>query len=202
MNRPIAMRAPKPLIIPKGAFIPRPSESRSISVGESYSKILELSGYGSSALSFNAVSNSHEANPGVNSIAGFNNYEKSGSFFDSIISKVDSLITDYGDLAYTAFTFSNIGATYDTISQYSSGEIGGLQAAAMLGAGLFFGSVGSKSVGAAFKVVNGNSKLSTKAQHGYVIYDRLTGKAAKVGVSGGKLNKNGISRRANFQANK
>ena len=41
------------------------------------------------------------------------------------------------------------------------------------------------------KKVNGNSKQSTKEQHGYEIVDTKTGKVSKTGVSGSKLNKNG-----------
>ena len=52
------------------------------------------------------------------------------------------------------------------------------------------------------KKVNGNSKQSTKAQHGYEIVDTKTGKVSKTGVSGSKLNQNGTSSRANSQANK
>lgn len=52
------------------------------------------------------------------------------------------------------------------------------------------------------KKVNGNSKQSTKAQHGYEIVDTKTNKVCKTGVSGCGLNKNGTSPRANSQANK
>jgi hypothetical protein len=48
-------------------------------------------------------------------------------------------------------------------------------------------------------VVHGNSLLSKKAQHGYVIIDMRGQKVVKLGVSGTKLNKNGTSRRANAQ---
>ncbi|WP_083629196.1 DUF6443 domain-containing protein [Tenacibaculum agarivorans] len=50
--------------------------------------------------------------------------------------------------------------------------------------------------------VNGNSKSSTKPQHGYEITNETKGTRHKVGVSGGALNKNGTSRRANSQVNK
>ncbi|MED1405511.1 RHS repeat-associated core domain-containing protein [Bacillus mycoides] len=53
------------------------------------------------------------------------------------------------------------------------------------------------------KKVHGNSKNSQNRQHGYQIYSyNKKGKKVvhKVGVSGGKLNKNGTSRRANKQA--
>ena len=49
------------------------------------------------------------------------------------------------------------------------------------------------------KSVNGNSKQTTKLQHGYVITNRETRRIVKAGVSGEKLIKNGTSRRANSQ---
>lgn len=49
--------------------------------------------------------------------------------------------------------------------------------------------------------IHGNSKNSTKIQHGYEIYDD-TGNAVKTGISGQSLNKNGTSPRANSQVNK
>lgn len=49
---------------------------------------------------------------------------------------------------------------------------------------------------------SGNSMKSTKAQHGYVIYDTQEKMIAKVGISGGNINNNGSSRRANAQVNR
>jgi len=55
----------------------------------------------------------------------------------------------------------------------------------------------------AAKAVHGNSKMSTRAQHGYEIVDTKTGEVVKTGVSSGKLTKNGNgSYRANSQANR
>ncbi|WP_442601937.1 RHS repeat-associated core domain-containing protein [Paenibacillus sp. KN14-4R] len=51
-------------------------------------------------------------------------------------------------------------------------------------------------------VVNGNSKVSTKPQHGYEIYEKGTGDRVKTGISGQPLNKNGTSPRANSQVNR
>ena len=59
-----------------------------------------------------------------------------------------------------------------------------------------------KKVSATKKNAHGNSKNSKKEQHGYVIYDKYTKQVQKIGISGGKLNKNGTSRRANSQVNK
>ena len=52
------------------------------------------------------------------------------------------------------------------------------------------------------KVVHGNSKASTKAQHVYEIFDKETGKAVKTGISSGKKTKAGKSYRANSQVNR
>jgi hypothetical protein len=43
--------------------------------------------------------------------------------------------------------------------------------------------------------VNGNSKASTKPQHGYQITDKTTGNVLEYGISGQPLNKNGTSPR-------
>lgn len=46
-----------------------------------------------------------------------------------------------------------------------------------------------KVLGKVQNAVHGNSKLSSKAQHAYLINDRSTNKVAKVGISGGKIRK-------------
>lgn len=50
--------------------------------------------------------------------------------------------------------------------------------------------------------VHGNSKTSTKPQHGYEIYNKETGDVVKTGISGQAINKNGTSPRANSQVNR
>ncbi len=57
-----------------------------------------------------------------------------------------------------------------------------------------------KNVQKAEKVINGNSKLSTKAQVNYRVTNTKTGKS-KTGISGGKVDKKGNPYRANKQAN-
>ncbi|MBR3500546.1 MAG: hypothetical protein IKO04_04020 [Bacteroidales bacterium] len=64
---------------------------------------------------------------------------------------------------------------------------------------------GSKTVDKAsdaVKTVHGNSKLSAKAQHAYDVIDTDTGNVVKTGVSGGPINKQGKSVRAESQASK
>jgi len=49
------------------------------------------------------------------------------------------------------------------------------------------------------KEPHGNSKKSKKEQHLYEIVDLQTNETVKYGISGSKLNKDGSSKRANFQ---
>lgn len=49
---------------------------------------------------------------------------------------------------------------------------------------------------------HGNSKQIKKTNHGYIIRERSTKRIVKVGISGGRLNKNGTSRRANSQVSR
>jgi uncharacterized protein RhaS with RHS repeats len=56
----------------------------------------------------------------------------------------------------------------------------------------------AKNIGKLAKALHGNSKKSMNAQHRYVIKDK-EGNVLKTGISGGKLNKNGSSGRANSQ---
>jgi len=56
------------------------------------------------------------------------------------------LSTDVADLAYTAFTFTNVGAVYDTISQYSNGDISTTELFLQGGTGLLLGGAGAKIV--------------------------------------------------------
>ena len=49
---------------------------------------------------------------------------------------------------------------------------------------------------------HGNSKQSKKTNHGYIIREKSTKRIVKVGISGGRLNKNGTSRRANSQVSR
>lgn len=60
----------------------------------------------------------------------------------------------------------------------------------------------AKAVRETSKVVHGNSKASTKAQHLYVIFEKETGRPVKVGISGDKISKGGKSYRATKQVNK
>lgn len=63
------------------------------------------------------------------------------------------------------------------------------------------GLTGLPKCGNAAGGVHGNSRLSTRAQHGYEIVDTTTGEVVKTGVSGGARTASGGSVRANRQAN-
>lgn len=56
--------------------------------------------------------------------------------------------------------------------------------------------------GKVLKAINENIKKSSKLQYGYEIYNKKTKNSGKVGTSGGKLNKNGSSRKAPSQVNR
>lgn len=166
-------------------YILRTPEPRSVTIPASYADLTKFS-QKSVSTAFTSHLESVARSPYSRSLhIGGGLQQSSMSFLDRAMSKVSSLVTDYGDLAYTAFTFSNVGATYDTISQYASGEIGGVQAAAMLGAGIFFGGAGSKSVAAAYKALNATKRNVT-------VYRSLdsTNKVQYVGIT------NNIERRA------
>ena len=64
------------------------------------------------------------------------------------------------------------------------------------------GGGGAGRAGGTISNIHGNSKLSTKPQHGDEIYNTRTGDVCKTGISGQKLNQNGTSPRANPQVSR
>ena len=99
------------------------------------------------------------------------------------------------DVTFIALSFVGANAIDDAIATANDPNASTLDVAEA--------TVNALSVGKGGKgKVNGNSKLSTKSQHGYEITNVTKGTRHKVGVSGSKLNKNGTSRRANSQVNK
>ncbi|MBM6617228.1 pre-toxin TG domain-containing protein, partial [Bacillus suaedaesalsae] len=94
-------------------------------------------------------------------------------------------------------------STADRIIAAAGIFTGGAGKAALKGAkaGLGFAQ-GAKLTKGTDNVPHGNSKNSTKPQHGYKISEKETGDVAKTGISGQPLNKNGTSPRANSQVNK
>ncbi|MDD3592458.1 MAG: FG-GAP-like repeat-containing protein [Sulfurovum sp.] len=130
----------------QSSYYIRVPDPRSVTVPASYADMIKLSQKSNSTVFTQDLKSVARSPQNQLMHYGSGVPRTSTSFMDYATDTVSSLITDYGDLAYTAFTFSNVGATYDTISQYASDEIGGVQAAAMLGAGLLFGGVGTKAV--------------------------------------------------------
>lgn len=89
----------------------------------------------------------------------------------------------------------------ETLSWFALGFKGGkAPSAAQVEAKLAAGE--QKALGEIKKAFHGNSRASTKAQHGYEIVDTTTGEVVKTGVSGGRRTVAGGSYRANSQANR
>jgi RHS repeat-associated protein len=105
-----------------------------------------------------------------NGLSSLNKAETYYSAFEDITSNVSTL-TDSN-----ASGWDKVGAAVSLISEISPISIGDIKDA-------------GKVLGKVQNAVHGNSKLSSKAQHAYLIYDRSTNKVAKIGVSGGKIRK-------------
>ena len=106
-----------------------------------------------------------------------------------------SLIENINEKNYERALWDVGGLVFDGIAIIVPGMPGG--AGVAIKGGRAADKVGD-AVDAA-KKVHGNSKLSTKAQHSYDIIDTKTNEVVKVGVSGGKIRKDGKSVRAETQ---
>ena len=95
-----------------------------------------------------------------------------------------------------------VGEAGVLVHNMKKGGCGVAAEAAGSAAGNAAGKTGGNSGKGGSKSVHGNSKISTKPQHGYEIYNKKTGDVVKTGISGQPLNKNGTSPRANTQVNK
>ncbi len=155
-------------------------------------------GYFSSALSavgdfFGAIHEtiSSSVASGVRSITGTaeaSTVMSNSEFSEAVVSGDENAV--YSGLEVEA------SAAYNAIPEFT-GEVTAT-ALEMVAAELVGGTKGTQTK----TNVHGNSKSSTASQHGYEITNTTTGTRYKVGVSGGKLNQNGTSRRANSQVNK
>lgn len=109
--------------------------------------------------------------------------------------------TDANDAAVlvTSITRGGDGINFD--GSKASGADKGF---ALLGAVIpaVSGSAVKKIGGAIIDAVNGNSKLSSKAQHLYEIFEKATSNVVKTGISGGQVSKTDKSYRATNQVNK
>ncbi len=125
-----------------------------------------------------------------------NNIDPSGNFsIGSLMSAVNTMAT----LVNTAQTIRSVFEIASSDGTGSAKEIGSTVLLSLLP-----GASGIKllKMSNLKKKVHGNSLKSQKKHHVYQIDDRTQMDIYKYGISGGKLNKNGTSRRANRQANK
>ena len=101
-------------------------------------------------------------------------------------------LRELGKAATYAEAVSDIKENATTVVDGNASTLDRIGAGVSLASELLPVSVGDvKGIGDFVKSVNGNSKLSTLAQHIYRIIDKATNKTVKVGISGGKVAKNG-----------
>jgi RHS repeat-associated protein len=122
--------------------------------------------------------------------------------------RIIDTIADIGFIAYDIYALAT-DPSWTNAAALGADIVGAaVPFATGLGAGVRAGVHGAEAIRGAdkaadtAKAVHGNSAASTKAQHRYEISDKATGDVKKTGISGGKLNKDGSSRRANSQVNK
>jgi len=118
---------------------------------------------------------------------------KEGTVIEDAVNTLDNEIFNGIPVANTLGAGETISAVVGAADSAANGDVQGI---IENGAELALSRV--KVIRAA---VNGNSKKSTKPQHLYSIIDLTDGSVYKYGISGGVLNKNGTSGRANLQAN-
>ena len=110
-------------------------------------------------------------------------------------------LKELGKAATYADAVSDIMDDATTVIDGNASTIDRIGAGVSLASELLPVSVGDvKGIGDFVKSVNGNSKLSTLAQHIYRIFDKATNKTVKVGISGGKVTKNGNRKKISQKA--
>ena len=110
-------------------------------------------------------------------------------------------LKELGKEATYADAVSDIMDDATTVIDGNASTIDRIGAGVSLASELLPVSVGDvKGIGDFVKSVNGNSKLSTLAQHIYRIFDKATNKTVKVGISGGKVTKNGNRKKISQKA--
>ena len=114
---------------------------------------------------------------------------------------VASLVDNVRAGNYGWATLDAVGVVVDVAATLAPGVPGGAGAAIKAVRGTRALNQVDNAGDAARSAVHGNSKLSTKPQHRYEIYNTETGEVVKTGISGKPLNKDGTSLRANTQVN-
>ena len=110
-------------------------------------------------------------------------------------------LRELGKAATYTEAVSDIKENATTVVDGNASTIDRIGAGVALASELLPVSVGDvKGIGDFVKSVNGNSKLSTLAQHIYRIFDKATNKTVKVGISGGKVTKNGNRKKISQKA--
>ncbi len=110
-------------------------------------------------------------------------------------------LRELGKAATYAEAVSDIKENATTVVDGNASTIDRIGAGVSLASELLPVSVGDvKGIGDFVKSVNGNSKLSTLAQLIYRIFDKATNKTVKVGISGGKVAKNGNRKKISQKA--
>ena len=110
-------------------------------------------------------------------------------------------LRELGKAATYAEAVSDIKENATTVVDDNASTIDRIGAGVSLASELLPVSVGDvQGIGDFVKSVNGNSKLSTLAQHIYRIFDKATNKTVKVGISGGKVAKNGNRKKISQKA--
>ena len=110
-------------------------------------------------------------------------------------------LRELGKAATYAEAVSDIKENATTVVDGNASTLDRIGAGVSLASELLPVSVGDvKGIGDFVKSVNGNSKLSTLAQHIYRIIDKATNKTVKVGISGGKVAKNGNRKKISQKA--
>ena len=110
-------------------------------------------------------------------------------------------LRELGKAATYAEAVSDIKENATTVVDGNASTLDRIGAGVSLASELLPVSVGDvKGIGDFVKSVNGNSKLSTLAQHIYRIIDKATNKTVKVGISGGKVAKNGNRKKKSQKA--
>ena len=112
-----------------------------------------------------------------------------------------SLAQNIREGSYGWAALDAVGLVVDVAATITPGVPGGAGTLIKVIRGTRAADQGADAADAARSAIHGNSKLSTKPQHRYEIYNTETGEIVKTGISGRPLNVDGTSSRANTQVN-